>query len=308
MEENNTRPTMADENVNPSVADTTSPRVRIVTITFNPGEEFERFIATVPSATREAWELVIVDNGTEGERVDRLASSVGARVIRTGENLGYGKAANLGARGFAGDWILVANPDVEFTPGCVDRLIAAAHQWPRGGVFGPLIRTPEGEVYPSARRFPRLIAGAGHALLTHVWENNPFSAHYKSETATQGALDKQARAVDWLSGAFLLLRRRAFEQVGGFDDRYLMFFEDTQLGEDLRRASWQSVYVPEAEVLHEQGASWKARPARMIRAHHASALAYLNGVYSAPWQAPLRVLLRVGLACRRELQVAIASK
>lgn len=284
------------------------PRVRIVTITYNPGEEFGRFIATVPAATSQPWELVIVDNGTEAEHVDHLAGAVGARVIRTGENLGYGRAANRGAKGFAGDWILVVNPDVEFTPGCVDRLIEYAKQWPRGGVFGPLIRTPEGEVYPSARRFPRLISGAGHALLTHVWKNNPFSAHYKSEAASVAASDRQARAVAWLSGAFLLLRRRAFEQVGGFDDRYFMFFEDTQLGEDMRRAGWQSVYVPRAEVIHEQGASWKARPARMIRAHHASALTYLCGIYSAPWQAPLRGMLRLGLGCRAELQVWLASR
>jgi N-acetylglucosaminyl-diphospho-decaprenol L-rhamnosyltransferase len=111
-----------------------------------------------------------------------------------------------------------------------------------------------------------------------------------------------------LSGSCLLLRRAAFDQIGGFDDRFFMFFEDVDLGDRLGRAGWSSVLVPEARVTHAQGASWRERPEAMIRAHHTSAWRYLAARYSRWYQWPVRMLLRAGLAARRELQVRAARR
>lgn len=276
-----------------------SSELRVVTVAFNPGDELATWAHSVRLATRRELDLVIVDNGTETSIVDSVASAYGARVLRPGVNLGYGSAANLGIfdGDYAGEWAMVVNPDVVFLPGSIDALIDATVDWPRGAVFGPMIRDLEGDIYPSARRFPRLVSGGGHALLANVWPDNPFSKTYRATTDTTST-----HAVDWLSGACLLVRVSAFSTIGGFDDSYFMFFEDTQLGEDMCRAGWESVYVPSAEVLHEQGASWKSRPERMIRAHHRSAAHYLDGVYSSPVQAPLRYALRAGLRMRAEIQ------
>ena len=201
------------------------------------------------------------------------------------------------------EWIVVVNPDVVFLPGAIDKLIAAAAAWPRGGAFGPLVRDRAGTVYPSARKFPRLVSGVGHALLGGVWPNNPFSRAYRENADTT-----RAHVVDWLSGSCLLLRREAFDAVGGFDESYFMFFEDTTLGEQLASAGWQSVFIPDAEVVHDQGASWRNKPENMIRAHHRSAARYLDGVYSKPWQAPLRWALRAGLKAREELLVRLSRR
>lgn len=201
------------------------------------------------------------------------------------------------------EWIVVVNPDVVFLPGAIDKLIAAAAAWPRGGAFGPLVRDRAGTVYPSARKFPRLVSGVGHALLVGVWPNNPFSRAYRENADTT-----RAHVVDWLSGSCLLLRREAFDAVGGFDESYFMFFEDTTLGEQLASAGWQSVFVPDAEVVHDQGASWRSKPENMIRAHHRSAARYLDGVYSKPCQAPLRWALRAGLKAREELLVRLSRR
>ncbi|MGJ9576852.1 glycosyltransferase family 2 protein [Actinotignum sp. GS-2025c] len=276
-------------------------RIRVITVAFNPGAELEAFLASLPAALHEAYECVIVDNGSEHAEVDRVARAHGARVVRTGENIGYGRAANRGAQGFTGEWLAVANPDVVFTPGSLDALVRGAESFPRAGALGPLIRTPEGEIYPSARQFPRIVSGVGHALLGNMWPNNPFSRSYRSNADVT-----RAHPVDWLSGACLLLRREAFEAVGGFDDSYFMFFEDVALGEALARASWQSIFLPEAEVIHSQGASWKDQPAAMLREHHRSAAHYIDSVYARPWQAPLRWAIRGGLALRAQLHVRAA--
>lgn len=279
------------------------PGLRIVTVAFNPGPELARMVGSLSAACSHPYELVIVDNGTETEVVDEVAAASGAEIVRPGVNLGYGTAANLGARGVESEWILVVNPDVIFGEHSIDALVEVAGTWPKGGAFGPLIHTPEGLVYPSARHFPRLVSGIGHALLGGIWPANPFTQAYRRNSSVASA-----HPVDWLSGSCLLLRRVAFEQIGGFDESYFMFFEDTQLGDDLAKAGWQSVFIPDAQIVHDQGKSWKQQPEAMLRAHHRSAMHYLNGIYDAWYQWPLRALLWLGLKAREELQVFIARR
>ena len=281
--------------------DTQAP-LRIVTIAFNPGVELAAMVQSLPAAVSVPWELVVVNNGEDNDVVLQLEAE-GATVIRPGENLGYGRAANLGIEGAQGSWAMVVNPDVVFGPGSIDTMLHGAKEWPQGGVFGPLIRTPEGDVYPSARKFPRLVSGIGHALLANVWPGNPASRAYRENTDVH-----RAHVVDWLSGSCLLVRVPAFRAAGGFDDSYFMFFEDTQLGEDMSAAGWQCVFLPEAEIVHELGSSWKERPAAMLRAHHRSASHYLDGVYSKPYQLPVRIVLRGALWARGELQVWLANR
>lgn len=270
--------------------------IRVVTVAYNSGTQLADFVESLPGAFSTPYELVMVDNSGFNEDAFALARRHGGQYICPGDNLGYGRAANLGAAGFTGRWLFVVNPDVVFAPGSGDAMISGARLWPKGGAFGPRIETPEGEIYPSARRFPRLGSGIGHALFADVWPNNPWSRAYRENADT-----RHAHTVDWLSGACLLLRREAFAQIGGFDDAYFMFFEDVALGEALARAGWQSVFLPQAHISHEQGTSWRERPARMIREHHRSAAHYLDEVYRGPLYAPLRVALHTGLRARANI-------
>lgn len=273
------------------------PDVRVVTVAFNPGAELLTLLDSLDAAMGSvSYETVVVNNGSATPALDAARSR--AAVIDAHANLGYGKANNMGARDFTGPWLLIINPDVRLQPGSVARMIELAANYPQAGAFGPKILTPEGEVYPSIRQFPRLISGTGHALLGGLWPSNPWTARYHARGATT-----TTHPVDWLSGACLLLRREAFAAVGGFDEDFFMFFEDTMLGEDLARAGWERIFVHDAAAVHDQGKSWRDRPAPMMRAHHQSAYRYLSKVYHKPWQAPLRAAIKLGLALRlrREL-------
>ena len=275
--------------------DTSTP-LRIITVAYNSGDELRAFAASLAAATSRPYELVICDNGQDSSVVDAVAQEYGAQVIRSGENLGYGRAINAGAKGYAGDWFVLANPDVHFEAGSIDTLLEATQYWPRGGAFGPRIITTNGKVYPSARRFPGLIAGTGHAMLKDVWKSNPFSRWYHGHNQLG-----HSRRADWLSGACLLIRREAFEEVGGFDDDYFMFFEDTQLGKDMLEKRWRSVYVPRALVTHDTSKSWRDQPDSMIRAHHESAEKYIAKAYPKKWQAPIRRVTQIGLRIHSRL-------
>ena len=237
--------------------------------------------------------MVVADNASTDGTAERAAARAGVEVLATGTNLGYGRAANLGAAGTVADWLLVANPDIVFTPDALDKLFEATSRWPRAGAFGPAIRTPDGDLYPSARAFPSLGRGLGHAAFGWVWPGNPWTRAYRRESG---------RPVEgpagWLSGSCLLLRRDAFEAVGGFDPAYFMYCEDMDLCRRLAAAGWSSVYVPAAVVTHIGAHATRLHSTRMLAEHHRSLHRYLSRQYSGRRYLWLRPLLAAGLAVR----------
>ena len=272
---------------------TAPPVVRVVVVTYSPGDVLLTFLDTLQAATTAPVEVVLADNGSDDDAPERAAAARGARVLRTGSNLGYGAAANVGAGGAQTEWLVVANPDVIWDDGALDALLAAGLRWPHAGCLGPAIRTPSGALYPSARAFPSLGRGVGHALLGWWWPSNPWTRSYRAEAGspTEGT-------TGWLSGSLMLLRREAFEAVGGFDPSYFMYCEDMDLCRRLADAGWSSVYVPTAVVTHSGGHATQRVPDMMLREHHRSLYRYLSRQYSAPRYAPLRLLLGAGLLGR----------
>ncbi len=268
--------------------------LRVVAVTYSPGEALEGFVTSLAEATTRPVEVVLADNGsTDGVPEQVAARHPHVRLLPTGGNVGYGAAVNAGLAGAPGRYALVANPDVHFEPGAVDELLAVAARWPRAATVGPAIRTPQGDLYPSARDLPRLSTGAGHALLGWAWPGNPWTARYRREREAP-----RERAAGWLSGSCFLVDLEAFRAVGGFDPGYFMYFEDVDLAERLSRAGYLHVYAPSAVVVHEGGHATRRDPHRMQRVHHTSALRYLSRQYPGPRHAPLRLALRAGLGGR----------
>jgi N-acetylglucosaminyl-diphospho-decaprenol L-rhamnosyltransferase len=276
--------------------------VRVVTVTYSPGKSLTAFLDSVATATHRPLEVVLADNGSTDGAPEAAAAAGRAVLLRTGGNIGYGSAANLGVAGASQDWVVVANPDIIWSPGSLDLLLDATVRWPRAGVLGPGIVTTDGHLYPSARALPSLGRGIGHALFGWFWPSNPWTRSYRRE---QG--DPVEGECGWLSGSCMLLRREAFEQVDGFDTSYFMFFEDVDLCDRLAQAGWQVVYVPSAEVEHVGGHSWRDQPHIMVKAHHASAIRYMTRKYPRPWQAPLRWAIKGGLGARWALSTVLSG-
>lgn len=212
--------------------------------------------------------VVVADNGSTDGSEDS-ARAAGAVWRPTGGNLGYGRAANLGAAdpsltGCPG--ILICNPDTEVRPGAVAALRAALDEEPDLGVVGPRLCNPDGSLYPSARTFPRLADAVGHGMFGLIAPGNRWTRRYRLLD-----WDHAGRArVDWVSGAFFLARREAWDAVGGFDPAYFMYMEDVDLCWRMGRAGWGVAYEPAAEVVHVQGVSADLHPYRMLAAHHRS--------------------------------------
>ena len=265
--------------------------IAVVTVTYAPGDALETFLDTLRTATSAPLDIVVADHGgTASGLLAPRHSDV--RVVDTGD-VGYGRAANIGVYATTAEFVVVANPDIEWQPGSLDQLLAATRRWPRGAAFGPRIQTAQGETFPSARAVPSLSGGIGHALFGWLWPRNPWTATYRVERAAPAE-----RTAGWLAGSCLLLRRDAFDDVGGFDPERLTYLEDLDLGERLARAGWQNVYVPSALVRGGGRQSSSSDDAHVTAEQHRSAWSYLSRRYSGLRWLPLRMLLRVGLAIR----------
>lgn len=280
--------------------------VAVVTVTYNSSEILETFLRSLRDSEPEPVQVVVSDNASaDSETTARISRKYDATLHQVGSNRGYGGAINAAAQALGPEinWILVVNPDVTFTPGAISTMVEAASAEPSVGAVGPRIVDAAGTIYPSARQLPSLRTGIGHAVFVKLWPGNPWTRAYLADRGPS----TEKHAVGWLSGACVLVRREAFDRLGGFDDGYFMYFEDVDLGYRLGRAGWLNVYVPQAVVEHTGAHSTTKESGRMLRAHHDSAYRYLSRKYSAWYLAPLRVVLRMGLWVRGSL-LALSDK
>jgi N-acetylglucosaminyl-diphospho-decaprenol L-rhamnosyltransferase len=135
---------------------------------------------------------------------------------------------------------------------------------------GPRILGETGDVYPSVRNFPSFTDAAGHALLAQFDPENPFTLRYNPGTPEGGVVT----GAGWVSGSCFLARRSALEELGGFDEAYFMYLEDTDLCWRAHDAGWGVGFAGTAEVTHLQGVMTARHPYRMMAAHHRSALRF----------------------------------
>lgn len=272
-------------------------KIAVVTVTYNSGDQIGPFLRSLGGGGASPEAAVVVDNASPRHEDTRAQTeAAGARFLLLDDNRGYGGGINVGVASLAPDvdYVLISNPDVIVSPGSIDALAAALDADPGVGAVGPRILTEEGDVYPSARAQPSLVTGAGHAIFSRVWRNNPWTQRYHNDVAGPTG----AASVGWLSGACLLLRKNAFDGIGGFDESYFMYFEDVDLGRRLHEAGWDIRYVPEASVVHMGARSTSQESGKMLAAHHSSAYLFLSRRYPRWYQAPLRAAIRVGLWAR----------
>ena len=239
--------------------------VTAVVVDFHSGHDLR---SCCTSLLEQGVEVVVVDNGetgTSAAMLGELASSV--TLIETGVNLGFGSGVNRGVAVATSPYVLVCNPDLLVHDGAIETLVHALVAEPNWAIVGPRILDIQGENYPSVRSFPSLIDAAGHALLAPLWPRNPFTTRYRS-----GNIVRPNWGVDWVSGACFLIRRAAFETLGGFDEGFFMFAEDLDLCFRAHQHGFGVGYIADAVVTHIEGVSRRRQPYKMLIAHHRSAL------------------------------------
>jgi N-acetylglucosaminyl-diphospho-decaprenol L-rhamnosyltransferase len=271
----------------------------VVVVNYNTGPYLLRCLRSAMDSSGEArLELVVVDNASmdgSAEALERELPQV--RVIRNGSNRGFAAAANQGILATGAPFVFLLNPDAEVMAGTFGGFLKVARDHPRAGAIGPMVRDPDGSIYPSARKVPTVAEGLGHALL------GPFRANRFSKAYTMADWDRRSeRRVEWVSGSCMLLRREALAEVGVFDERFYMYVEDVDLCTRLRLGGWEVWYTPELEVLHVGGVSTGGyRSRRMTLEHSKSIYRYVAKHWARGWRVILLPFAWVALRLRAEL-------
>ncbi|MGH2724451.1 MAG: glycosyltransferase family 2 protein [Actinomycetota bacterium] len=270
------------------------PDLAVVVVNYNAGEYLSRCLESVYGAAGEASvEVVVVDNASrDGSATAAARRFPDIRVIGNEDNRGLSAALNQGIRGTRAPFVLLLNPDAEVVGGTLEGLLKVARDHPRAGAVGPLIRNPDGTVYPSGRRFPSVGQAVGHALLGPFRPGNRFSRAYRMDDWDRTS----ERQVDWVSLACMLVPRAAFEQVGLFDEDFFLYAEELDFCTRLGAAGWTVLFTPELEVVHEGGVS-TGRSWRMTMEHSRGIYRYFAKHRATGWRKvllpPAWVVLRL---------------
>lgn len=217
-----------------------------------------------------AGALTIVDNDSGDGSFETLVAAVKergwqrVRVLQSGRNGGYGAGNNHGIRhglpdGSAPDYIYILNSDAFPEPGAIRTLVDHLQAHPEAGFAGSRIHGDDGAYHQTAFRFPTVFSEFEDAARTGPisWLLGRFVVALPEPTGVQ--------EVDWMAGASLLVRRSMLDRVGMFDERYFLYFEETDLCLRARRAGWKAVYLPQSRVMHIGSVStgmktWKRKP------------------------------------------------
>jgi GT2 family glycosyltransferase len=231
-------------------------------------------------AVSEASACIVVDNASTDASV-RMVRQRYARVelLANADNPGYGAAANQGVARCRSEYVLLLNSDTIVTPGALDALGDYLDQHPEVAIVGPRLAYPDGRLQPSTNPFPTLLPtllteSSIGPLLRYV---PGLGRHYLPTWS-----HKRARAVPWVMGAAMAIRRTAFDAVGGFDTSYFMYFEEVDLCYRLAAAGWQVHFAPVATVIHIGGASTRRRRADMVVQAQAGRLRFYRRHYTRP--------------------------
>lgn len=268
-----------------------TPAVSAVIVNFNAGEHLAACLRSLVRHLSIPWEAVVIDNASTDGSADTVAGfDPRVRLFCNANNVGFGTAVNQGVAATTGAAVLVLNPDARVTAGAVERLLAELGANPECAVVGPAIVHDDGTFQGSARGDPDMVTGffGRTTLLTKLF---PQSAAAQRNVMTPDVLAARAGngsvVVDWVSGACMLVRRDVFNRVGGFDERFFLYWEDADLCRRIRSAGFGTRYCPAARVEHTVGQSSRTARVLALRAFHQSAYLYYR-LHVAP--SPLNPL------------------
>lgn len=256
-------------------------------------------------------QVILVDNAsTDGSLAGLIEAYPTLEIIRNAGNVGFARAVNQGFRTVRGQFAFLLNPDVILQPSAVGRLTEFMASHPRAGVAGPRLLDRDGTVQGSARRDPSVWTAlfGRSAPVTRLLPNNPVS---RRELPALWVTDDVPVEVDWLSGACLVARRAAWEEVGLLDERFFLFWEDADWCLRFRRAGWGVYYVPTAGGTHLVGISRASRRLGSVRDFHVSAYRYYRKHRAARALHPLMLLVGAGLLgslALRSVQVILTPR
>lgn len=266
----------------------TLPLISIIVVSYNTREMTLECLKSVYAQTREPFELIVVDNAsTDGSAAAIKAEFPSIRLVAETENHGFAKANNIAGTYAQGEFLLLLNPDTIVLDGAIDRLVSFARRVPEAGIWGGRTLNGDRSLNPT-NCWHRMTLWSLCCQLLGLSSIFRESALFNSE-GYGGWMRDSERDVDIVTGCFLLIKRKFWERLGGFDLSYVMYGEEADLCLRAQTVGSQPRITPDAQIVHYAGASETVRSDKMTRLLRAKVL--LVRRHFPRWQRPVALLL-----------------
>jgi GT2 family glycosyltransferase len=282
--------------------------VDVVIVAYNSRDTLRDCVAPL---LRLPWVSITVVDNASPDRSATVVADFPVRIIKAPRNGGFAYGCNLGAAAGAAEFVMFLNPDARIESESLHGLVAVLRADPALGGVGPRTLDDGGLLHRTQRRFPRLRSTYAQALGLH--RVAAFSS-WAGEVIQDPAAYTRPGAPDWLSGSCVLMRRAALDEVGGLDEGFFLYSEETDLFRRLRRCGWGVRFEPKAIAYHQGygSAPWEmvtpvlARSrVRYARKHHGRLVAVLEAI-GVTIDSLVRAAARIHRPTRRRGHLASA--
>ena len=267
----------------PSRTGMSAPALLILIVSWNTRDLLRDCLRSIQADTHPDWDVLVIDNASTDDSVAMVRREFPAvRLIENAVNSGYASANNQGLRASTAPYALLLNSDTIATPDAIHGLVAFMDAHPEAAAVSPRLLRADGTAQP--------FAFGGDPTLSYLLRRGALritTGRYLHDWATA-----RTQSVDWVSGACMLVRRTATEQVGLLDEGFFMYFEDDDWCLRMRRAGWKVYYHPDQAIVHLGGRSLARNP-RAQTAYEASLRYFYRKHYGPLASLVLRLLLPV---------------
>jgi GT2 family glycosyltransferase len=262
------------------------------------------------------YEIIVVDNASTDNSFQKLKALARKmehlRVVDNKKNLGFSGGNNVGMKLAKGEFILILNSDTVVQSSALSEMVAWMRKNPKAGAVSCALKNKDGSLQGTGGYFPNLFRVFSWMffiddlpLVDSIIK--PFHPmHSRSPIYKGEKVYKKAKELDWVTGAFLLVRKKVLDEVGLFDEDYFMYTEDTDLCFRIKRAGWGVWYLPQWGITHLGGAS-STKEFPILSEYEGIKLFYKK--HMPPWQFPiLRVFLKTGAILRIPIFTLLKGK
>jgi len=272
-------------------------RLDIVIVNYNSGHHLVNCLAalTMNNGAVHGCQTIVYDNGSSDSSLERARSSFPhVRYMGNHANLGFATAVNRVAQTLKSEYLLLLNPDVVVFPNTVGLMFKFMEQHPKCGILGGEILSPFGFRQHTCRRFPHYfnVPFGRRSVARRMFSKNSVSNKYLYIDLNYDHPQK----VDFVEGSLMMIRRKAAEQVGFFDEGFFLYLEDADLCYRMKGKDWETWWLPESYAIHYRGENFRADNVHPAMHHSRGFYRFFNKHYKPG--APLKLLLRASLALR----------
>ncbi len=273
--------------------------VAVIIVNHNAGS---LLTGCVHAALKQAREIIVVDNASTDSSLVNLMNSLTAeaplKLIPTGRNAGFATGCNIGLNASTQPYILFLNPDCILEKNSLQRLVQVLASDPHIGMVGGYVTNPDGSEQGGGRRaiptpWRAFVRAFGLYRLAKYWPQLFFDFHLHKQPLPQTPIEVEA-----ISGALMLVRRQAIEDVGTWDEGYFLHCEDLDWCMRFKQKNWKIIFVPDAPVTHFQGTCSRSRPFFVAWHKHKSMLRFYRKFFRHQYPSTLMTLVTLGIWLR----------